>query len=173
MRMQDLAHGFIQVDRAEFGLRSRQLTVVENVDDELVHARGGALDAREVTLTVVVELLCVIFGEQWTDRVLGPRYAAQVQLDEAMVEGHCAGLAGAPMMRRKDPRGALLAMGLAGDAEAASAFYRIDNLLSSLDEVLADSALKTRLDTFLNDVEAGPAGPGPLPRAEFEALLRY
>jgi hypothetical protein len=62
-------------------------------------------------------------------------------------------------------------MGLAGDAEAARAFYRIDNLLSSLDEVLADSALKTRLDTFLNDVEEGPAGSGPLPRAEFEVLM--
>lgn len=110
--------------------------------------------------------------EEWTDRVLGPRYAAQVQVDEAMVEGHRAGLAGGPMMRRKDPRAALLAMGKEGDAEAASAFYRIDNLLSDLDEVQADAGLHARLEAFLDHVEEGPAGPGPLPRAEFEALLR-
>jgi choline dehydrogenase-like flavoprotein len=30
----------------------------------------------------------------------------------------------------------------------------------------------TPASAFLNHVEEGPAGPGPLPRAEFEALLR-
>jgi hypothetical protein len=110
--------------------------------------------------------------EEWTDLVLGPRYAAQVQVDKAMIEGLRGGLAGAPMMRRKDPGGALLAMGMGGDAAAASAFYRIDNMLSHLNEVLADTALKDRVDAFLDKVEEGPAGPGPLPRAEFEALLR-
>ena len=110
--------------------------------------------------------------EKWTDRVLGPRYAAQVQVDEAMIEGLRAGLAGGPMMRRKDPGRALLAMGMEGDAEAASAFYRIDNLLSTVDEVLTDAALRSRVEAFLADVEEGPAGPGPLPRAEFESILR-
>ena len=110
--------------------------------------------------------------EEWTDRVLGPRYAAQVQVDEAMVEGLRAGLAGAPMTRRKDPGAALLAMGMAGDAEAASAFYRIDNLLSHLHEVLTDAALKTRVEAFLDEMEDWSADPGPLPRREFEALLR-
>lgn len=110
--------------------------------------------------------------EEWTDRVLGPRYAAQVQVDEAMVEGLRAGVAGAPLMRRKDPVAALRDMGMDGDAAAASAFYRIDNLLSEVDEVLADDALQARVEAFLADVEEGPAGPGPLPRTEFEAILR-
>jgi 2-polyprenyl-6-methoxyphenol hydroxylase-like FAD-dependent oxidoreductase len=110
--------------------------------------------------------------EEWTDEVLGPRYIAQVQVDEAMIEGLRAGIAGAPMMRSTDPRGALSAMGAEGDTEAASAFYRIDNLLSELDQVLVDAALKARLDAFLDDMEEGPAGPGPLRRSQFEALLR-
>ena len=110
--------------------------------------------------------------EQWTDRVLGPWYRAQVQVDEAGVERMRAGIAGAPMMRRKDPRGALMAMGAQGDAAAAAAFYRIDNLLSDLNDVLADDALRVRHQTFLTDLEEGPAGPGPLSRPEFEALLR-
>ena len=110
--------------------------------------------------------------ENWTDRVLGPRYTAQVQTDEAMIESLRGGLTGAPLTQTKDPRSALAAMGRNGDEQAESAFYRVDNLLSDLDEVLLNGPLRRRLDDHLAAVEEGPAGPGPLPRTEFESMLR-
>lgn len=110
--------------------------------------------------------------EQWTDQVLGPRYSAQVEVDEAMIEGLRAGIAGAPAMRSRDRLVALRALGAQGDTEAASAFFRVDNLHSDRDEVLAEPALRARIDAYLDGVEEGSDGPGPLPRPEFEALLR-
>jgi 2-polyprenyl-6-methoxyphenol hydroxylase-like FAD-dependent oxidoreductase len=109
--------------------------------------------------------------ETWTDRVLGPLYTAQVQVDEAMIEGLRAGIAGAPLMQTKDPRSALAALAAQGDQQAASAFYRVDNLLSELSTVLSDSALQGRVNDYLAAVEQEPAGSGPLPRAQFESLL--
>ena len=109
--------------------------------------------------------------EEWTTRVLGPWYTAQVVIDEAMIEGLRAGVAGAALIRDKAPRTALMAMGAGGDDAAGAAFYRIDNLLSDLEQVLADDGLKTRLHTFVDNQPEEPAGLGPLPRAEFEKLL--
>ena len=110
--------------------------------------------------------------EGWTDRVLGPRYAAQVQVDQAMIKGMQAGIAGAPMTRSRDPRGALATMGAQGDTQAGRAFFRIDNLLTDLNAELADSSLEARLGASLAEIEEGPDGPGPLPRADFEAMVR-
>lgn len=109
--------------------------------------------------------------EEWTDRVLGPRYTAHVQLDEAMIKGLRAGIAGAPMTQTRDLRGALAALGAQGDARAGSAFYRIDNLITDLDAETADPSLNARLEAFLGEIEDGPASPGPLPRADFEAMV--
>jgi 2-polyprenyl-6-methoxyphenol hydroxylase-like FAD-dependent oxidoreductase len=109
--------------------------------------------------------------EQWTDQVLGPWYRAQVQVDSAMIHSLRAGVAGAPLMQRRDPRGALQAMGAQGDGQAAAASHRIANLLTDLPHELADDHLRDRLQTFLSHPGEEPAGPGPLPRPQFEALL--
>jgi len=115
-------------------------------------------------------LLCEV--EAWTNRVLGPRYAQQVQVDEAMVGGLRAGVAGGPLVRTRDPGGALAAMAALGDTQAGIAFYRIDNLLTDLTAEVSDTSLNRRLETFLADIKEGPDGLGPLPRAAFEAILR-
>lgn len=44
--------------------------------------------------------------------------------------------------------------------------------MTRLDDELADAALNARVGAFLEDVEEGAAGPGPLPKAEFEGLIR-
>lgn len=110
--------------------------------------------------------------EAWTDQTLGPRYSAQIRVDEAMIDILHAGVAGGPAMQTKDPGGALRAMTAQGDTDAGTAFYRVDNLLTSLEDELADAALRSRVEAFLHTVQEGPAGPGPLPRSEFEALIR-
>jgi len=110
--------------------------------------------------------------ETWTDQTVGPRYEAQVRVDEAMIKGLRDGVAGGPMMGRKDPGAALPAMAAQGDVEAEAAFYRIDNLLTELGDELAHDALRLRVEAFLDTIEEGPAGPGPLSRAKFEALMR-
>jgi 2-polyprenyl-6-methoxyphenol hydroxylase-like FAD-dependent oxidoreductase len=110
--------------------------------------------------------------EGWTNRVLGPRYAQQVQVDEAMVGALRAGVAGGPLIRTRNPGQALAAMGAQGDAQAGMAFYRIDNLLTDLPAEVSDPRLHRRLETFLADIEEGSDGPGPLPRAAFEAIVR-
>jgi hypothetical protein len=93
-------------------------------------------------------------------------------VDEAMVRSLRAGIAGAPMDSPKDEMAALMALRAQGDKEAAAAFHRIDNLLTDPSEEFADVELNLRVKEFLRDVPEGSAGPGPLPRARFEALLR-
>jgi hypothetical protein len=66
----------------------------------------------------------------------------------------------------------LMALHARGDQQASAAFYRIDNLLTELDDELTNVDLNTRIKEFLSDIPPGPAGPGPLPRPAFEALLR-
>jgi hypothetical protein len=87
-----------------------------------------------------------------------------------MVQSLRAGVAGAPMNNPTDEMSALMVL-RAEDQEAAAACIRIDNLLTGLDEELADAELNRRIKEFLRDVPEGSAGPGPLPRANFEALL--
>jgi 2-polyprenyl-6-methoxyphenol hydroxylase-like FAD-dependent oxidoreductase len=110
--------------------------------------------------------------ETWTDQTLGPHYARQVRIDEAMVQSLRAGVAGAPMNSPRDEMAALMALRAQGDKEAAAAFHRIDNLLTDPSEEFADEELSKRVKKFLRDVPEGSTGPGPLPRANFEALLR-
>ena len=115
-------------------------------------------------------LVCEL--ETWTNQTLGPRYARQVQIDEAMVQSLRAGVAGAPMKNPSDEMSALMALRAQGDKEAAAAFHRIDNLLTDPSEEFADAELNGRVKEFLRAVPEGSAGPGPLPRQTFEALLR-
>jgi hypothetical protein len=110
--------------------------------------------------------------ETWTNQTLGPHYARQVRIDEAMVQSLRAGVAGAPMNNPRDEMAALMALRAQGDKEAAAAFHRIDNLLTDPSEEFADEELNKRVKKFLRDVPEGSTGPGPLPRANFEALLR-
>ena len=110
--------------------------------------------------------------ETWTNQTLGPHYTRQVQVDEAMVHSLRAGVAGAPMNNPTDEMSALRVLQAQGDKEAVAACHRIANLLTGLDEELADAELNRRIKEFLADVPEGSAGPGPLPRATFEALLR-
>ena len=112
-------------------------------------------------------LVCEL--ETWTNKTLGPHYARQVAVDEAMVKSLRAGIAGAPMDSPKDEMSALMALRAQGDKEAAAAFHRIDNLLTDPSEEFADVELNLRVKEFLRDVPEGSAGPGPLPRAAFEA----
>ena len=116
------------------------------------------------------QLVCEL--EIWTNQTLGPRYAQQVQRDEAMVQSLRAGIAGAPMNNPNDEMSALMALRAQGDKEAAAAFHRIDNMLTDPSEEFANADLNRRIKEFLRDVPEGSAGPGPLPRATFEALLR-
>jgi 2-polyprenyl-6-methoxyphenol hydroxylase-like FAD-dependent oxidoreductase len=48
--------------------------------------------------------------ETWTDQTLGPHYARQVRIDEAMVQSLRAGVAGAPMNSPRDEMAALMAL---------------------------------------------------------------
>lgn len=89
-----------------------------------------------------------------------------------MIPSLHAGVGGAPLTQTKTPQTALAALGAQGDEQAASAFYRIDNLLSDLDTALSDRTLRARVDAYLATIDEGPAGLGPLPRAQFESLLR-
>ena len=107
----------------------------------------------------------------WTSKALGPRYAQQVQRDEAMVRSLRAGVAGAPMDHPSDEMSALMTLRAQGDKEAAAAFHRIDNMLTDPSDEFADAELNRRIKEFLRDVPKGSAGPGPLPRVTFEALL--
>jgi hypothetical protein len=109
--------------------------------------------------------------EVWTSKTLGPRYAQQVQGDEAMVRSLRAGVAGAPMDHPSDEMSALMTLRAQGDKEAAAAFHRIDNMLTDPSDEFADAELNRRIKEFLRDVPTGSAGPGPLPRVTFEALL--
>jgi flavin-dependent dehydrogenase len=115
-------------------------------------------------------LVCEL--ESWTNQTLGPHYVRQVQIDAAMVQSLRAGVAGAPMKMPSDKRSALMALRAQGDKEAAAAFHRIDNLLTDPSEEFADPELNGRVNEFLRAVPEGSAGPGPLPRQTFEALLR-
>jgi len=115
-------------------------------------------------------LVCEL--ETWTNKTLGPHYARQVAADAGMVQSLRAGIAGAPMNDPKDEMSALMALRAQGDKQAAAAFHRIDNLLTDTSEEFADVELNLRVKEFLRDVPEGSAGPGPLPRARFEALLR-
>jgi hypothetical protein len=115
-------------------------------------------------------LVCEL--ETWTNQTLGPHYVRQVQIDAAMVQSLRAGVAGAPMKIPSDKRSALMALRAQGDKEAAAAFHRIDNLLTDPSEEFADAELNGRVNEFLRAVPEGSAGPGPLPRQTFEALLR-
>jgi hypothetical protein len=82
-----------------------------------------------------------------------------------------AGVAGAPMNNPGDEMAALMVLRAKGDVEAGAAFHRIDNLLIDPHEEFADAELNGRIKG-LSDVPKGSAGPGPLPRVTFEALLR-
>ena len=109
--------------------------------------------------------------ETWTDQTLGARYAKQVQVDEAIITMLRDGIAGAPLMHPQDPMSALFALRARGDTEAASAAFRIDNLLTEPDEELSHPPLNERVTSYLSRAPTGDAGPGPLPRAAFEAIL--
>ena len=76
------------------------------------------------------------------------------------------------MKNPSDEMSALMALRAQGDKEAAAAFHRIDNLLTDPSEEFADAELNGRVKEFLRAVPEGSAGPGPLPRQTFEALLR-
>jgi 2-polyprenyl-6-methoxyphenol hydroxylase-like FAD-dependent oxidoreductase len=110
--------------------------------------------------------------ETWTSQTLGPRYARQVQVDEAMAHGLQAGIAGAPMNPPSDELSALAGLRELGDKQAAAAFHRIDNLLTEPEDELANDQLKARIRKHLRDVTKTSTGPGPLRRDTFEAILR-
>ena len=119
------------------------------------------------------ENLALLQGlEQWTDDTLGPRYTAQVQVDEGMIDSLAVGITGVPATRPPAPAMALGALAYLGDADAGRAFYRLDNMLSTLDAELSDPALKGRLDAFLAEAAARPPKPGPLSIVRFEEILR-
>ena len=98
-------------------------------------------------------------------------YAKQVQVDEAIITMLRDGIARAPLMHPQDPMSALFALRAHGDVEAASAAFRIDNLLTEPDEELSHPPLNERVTSYLSSAPTGDAGPGPLPRAAFEAIL--
>jgi 2-polyprenyl-6-methoxyphenol hydroxylase-like FAD-dependent oxidoreductase len=109
--------------------------------------------------------------ETWTDQTLGARYAKQVMVDEAIITMLRDGIAGAPLMYPQDPMSALFALRARGDTEAARAAFRIDNLLTEPDDELSHPPLNERVTSYLSNAPTGDAGPGPLPRAAFEAIL--
>ena len=75
------------------------------------------------------------------------------------------GIAGAPLMHPQDPMSALFALRARGDTEAASAAFRIDNLLTEPDDELGHPPLNERVTSYFSSAPTGDAGPGPLPRA--------
>lgn len=117
----------------------------------------------------------VVDLEQWTDRTLGPRFATQAALDEQQTSLMRDGVRGAPMPEpdpKRRPVFALMALAAQGDEVAAAASLRVRHLLVEPAEVLADAHLSERITAFLATEPSFGGGPGPLPRADFEALVR-
>ena len=112
--------------------------------------------------------------EAWTDRTLGPRFAFQAEIDARRTATWLDGIRGAPA---PEPVGehrrmaAVFALGADGDEGAASEGARIMHLLGGLEEELAEPDLARRLADFLDTSPQLGAGPGELPRQEFEALV--
>ena len=104
-------------------------------------------------------LVCEL--ETWTNQTLGPHYARQVQIDEAMVQSLRAGKPRSPVKMPSDETSALMALRAQGDKEAAAAFHRIDNLLTDPSEEFARSRSSTNgVRDFLRAApRSGAAGP--------------
>jgi 2-polyprenyl-6-methoxyphenol hydroxylase-like FAD-dependent oxidoreductase len=113
--------------------------------------------------------------EDWTDRTLGPRFEAQSESDESMVQTMRAGIHGAPLPepeKAQKPLSAVGALSTKGDELATAALARVQNLLVEPADLLADPSLAERVRSFLATDPPLGGGIGPLLRSEFEALVR-
>jgi 2-polyprenyl-6-methoxyphenol hydroxylase-like FAD-dependent oxidoreductase len=113
--------------------------------------------------------------EAWTDRVLGPRFNFQAEVDERRTTAWLDGIRGSPL---PEPEGlqrkvaALFALGGEGDEVADAAAARIMHLLAEADTELAEPGLAATVTAYLEAAPRLGGGPGPLPREDFEALVR-
>ena len=113
--------------------------------------------------------------EAWTDRTLGPRFAFQAEVDERRTAAWLDGIHGAPL---PEPEGlqrqmaALFALGGEGDEVAAAAAARIMHLLAEASTELAEPGLAATVTSYLEATPTLGGGPGPLPREDFEPLVR-
>ena len=114
--------------------------------------------------------------EAWTNHTLRPRFDTQAGIDAAMVSTLRAGSAGHLVTHAIMTTGIpslLGAMAAGGDPDAAVAFDRLDNLLTTPEEEMQNPQLRDKVQTF-RDATAGqpPPAPNPLPRNQFEAILQ-
>ena len=111
--------------------------------------------------------------QSWIDAHITPRFDNQVRIDEMMVAYLRSGVRGEismhPLMTSQ-PYGGLAAMGRSGDAVAAAASARYDNLLCTGAELEADPTIAELLRTAAT-LPPPPPLVGALDRAEFERLL--
>jgi 2-polyprenyl-6-methoxyphenol hydroxylase-like FAD-dependent oxidoreductase len=111
--------------------------------------------------------------QSWVGAHVAPRFDNQVRIDELMVAYLSSGVRGEitphPLMTSQQ-YGGLAALGMSGDAVAAAASARYNNLLCTGAEIEADPAIAERL-RLAATLPAPPPLVGSLQRAEFEHLL--
>ncbi len=113
--------------------------------------------------------------ERWTDRTLGPRFARQAAMDEARTRAMRDGVRGAPTPEpgeQQRPLAALMALAMQGDDLALLWSRRMAHLLAEPQELFADPHLSERIRSFLATNPSFGGDLGPLPRPDFEALVR-
>lgn len=113
--------------------------------------------------------------EAWTDEVLGPRFAFQATIDARQAEQLRAGLSGdlpAPPPPGMREILALSRLAEEDDPVVAPATARVGHLLWTVEQLMTDREVRSRLDTFLATEPDLTPREGPLSRAEFEALAR-
>jgi len=111
--------------------------------------------------------------QSWVDAHVAPRFDNQVRIDELMVAYLRSGIHGEtpphPLMTSQQ-YGGLAALGMSGDAVAAAASARYNNLLCTGAEIEADPTIAERLRQAAT-LPPPPPLVGSLQRAEFERLL--
>ena len=111
--------------------------------------------------------------QSWVDAHVAPRFDNQVRIDELMVAYLSSGIRGEtpphPLMTSQQ-YGGLAALGMSGDAVAAAASARYNNLLCTGAEIEADPTIAERL-RLAATLPPPPPLVGSLQRAEFERLL--
>jgi hypothetical protein len=127
--------------------------------------RGGGTDGAALALDL----------EQWTDRTLGGRFTGQAAVDRSRSEAMRDGVRGAPTPEpgeQQRPLAALMALAMQGDELALMWSRRMANLLAEPQELFADPHLSERIRSFLATNPSLGGDMGPLPRADFETLVR-
>jgi 2-polyprenyl-6-methoxyphenol hydroxylase-like FAD-dependent oxidoreductase len=112
--------------------------------------------------------------EAWLDDELGPRYERQLLADRETNRQFDAGWRGAGFLAPEHPAMRYLqavTVLAAADEEPRAVTRQVGNLLEHPRIYWDDPAIATKVEIFLASTPQTPAGEGPLPRREFDALV--